>query len=282
MPPPPKTVLFDADGVVQQTPPGWEAELHATLGSPPEAERLLRDAVHRRAAGAGRRPRLHRGRPREVLGRWGLADRTDAVLAFWTRLELDQEVTALIRELRAGGAACWLATNQHELRRAYMSTSLGLRRAARRPAVLLRPRGGQARPGLLHRAVAQIGCDPGAALFIDDREPNVLGARTRRAAGRGLPPLLRRRRAARHPGGARPAVSAGQQDARLGWVRDGRAALGGWLAQVHRRGRAQSSTPSRRAERARWRVARSRRSRLTSIGSASSAAGLSIRVLSTW
>ena len=40
--------------------------------------------------------------------------------------------------------------------------------------------------------------------------------------------------------------------------------------------------PRRRAERARWRVARIRRSRLTSIGSRASAAGESIRVLSTW
>ena len=43
-----------------------------------------------------------------------------------------------------------------------------------------------------------------------------------------------------------------------------------------------SSMPRRRAERARWREARMRRSRFTSIGSASRAAGLSSSVLSTW
>ena len=42
------------------------------------------------------------------------------------------------------------------------------------------------------------------------------------------------------------------------------------------------SMPSRRAERVRCRVARSRRSRLTSIGSCSSASCRSIRALSTW
>ena len=31
MPAAPTTVLFDADGVVQQTPPGWEAELFRLL-----------------------------------------------------------------------------------------------------------------------------------------------------------------------------------------------------------------------------------------------------------
>ena len=45
---------------------------------------------------------------------------------------------------------------------------------------------------------------------------------------------------------------------------------------------AQTSMPRRRAERARCRLARSRRSRLTSIGSASRASGRSMSALSTW
>ncbi len=176
--PRPTTVLFDADGVVQQTPPGWEAELHATLGSPPEVERLLRGAASppscRRWPVSGTSPRS----PPRSSQRWGLADRTDAVLAFWTRLELDQEVTALIRELRAGGAACWLATNQHELRRAYMSTSLGYDELLDGQLYSCDLGVAKPDPAYFTRAVAQIGCDPGAALFIDDREPNVLGARS--------------------------------------------------------------------------------------------------------
>ena len=45
---------------------------------------------------------------------------------------------------------------------------------------------------------------------------------------------------------------------------------------------AQTSIPSRRADRCRCRLARSRRSRLTSIGSAAMAAGVSISALRTW
>ena len=44
----------------------------------------------------------------------------------------------------------------------------------------------------------------------------------------------------------------------------------------------QTSMPNLRAERCRWRLARRRRSRFTSIGSAASAAGVSINALSTW
>ena len=115
----------------------------------------------------------------EVLERWGLADRTDAVLAFWTRLELDQEVTALIRELRAAGAACWLATNQHELRRAYMSTSLGYDELLDGQLYSCDLGVAKPDPAYFTRAVAQIGCDPArGAVHRRAARTNVLGARS--------------------------------------------------------------------------------------------------------
>ena len=177
MPHPPKVVLFDADGVVQQTPPGWEAELHATLGSPPFAEDLLRELfVAELPALAGDSDFAEV--TREVLDRFGLAERTEAVLAFWTRLELDVEVTALIRELRAAGAACFLATNQHELRRAYMSTSLGYDELLDGQLYSCDLGVAKPDPAYFTAALERIGYSPGSALFIDDREPNVLGARS--------------------------------------------------------------------------------------------------------
>jgi len=177
MPHPPKVVLFDADGVVQQTPPGWEAELHATLGSPPFAEDLLRELfVAELPALAGDSDFAEV--TREVLDRFGLAERTEAVLAFWTRLELDVEVTALIRELRAAGAACFLATNQHELRRAYMSTSLGYDELLDGQLYSCDLGVAKPDPAYFTAALECIGYSPESALFIDDREPNVLGARS--------------------------------------------------------------------------------------------------------
>jgi putative hydrolase of the HAD superfamily len=177
MPPPPQVVLFDADGVVQQTPPGWEEELHGTLGSPPYIEELLRELF------TAELPALAGGRDfadvvREVLGRWDLADRTEDVLAYWTRLELDAGVTALIGELRAAGAACFLATNQHELRRAYMSTSLGYDDLLDGQLYSCDLGVAKPDPAYFTAALERIGYAAGSALFIDDREPNVLGART--------------------------------------------------------------------------------------------------------
>jgi putative hydrolase of the HAD superfamily len=174
---PPKVVLFDADGVVQQTPPGWEAELHATLGSPPFAEELLRElftAELPALAGDSDFAEV----TREVLGRWGLGDRTEDVLAFWTRLELDAGVVALIRELRAAGAACFLATTQHQLRRAYMSTSLGYDELLDGQLYSCDLGVAKPDPAYFTAALERIGYAAGSALFIDDREPNVLGART--------------------------------------------------------------------------------------------------------
>ena len=150
MPHPPKVVLFDADGVVQQTPPGWEAELHATLGSPPYAEELLRDlftAELPALAGDSDFAEV----TREVLARFGLADRAEDVLAFWTRLELDAGVTAA--DPRAAGRRHRLLPGDQPARAAprLHVHEPGVRRAAGRPAVLLRPPRGQAGPGLLHR-----------------------------------------------------------------------------------------------------------------------------------
>ena len=151
MPHPPKVVLFDADGVMQQTPPGWEAELHATLGSPPYAEELLRDAVHRGAAGPGRRPRLRRGRPARSsgAGAWPTGPRTcwpSGPGSSWM-----QGSPPLIRELQ--GRRHRLLPGDQPARAAprLHVHEPGVRRAAGRPAVLLRPRRGQAGPGLLHR-----------------------------------------------------------------------------------------------------------------------------------
>ena len=177
MPAAPTTVLFDADGVVQQTPPGWEAELHATLGSPPEVERLLVELFTAELpALAGERDFTEVAT--EVLERWGLADRTDAVLAFWTRLEARPRGHRAHPRAADRGAACWLATNQHELRRTYLSASLGYDELLDGQLYSCDLGVAKPDPAYFTRAVAQIGCDPGAALFIDDREPNVLGARS--------------------------------------------------------------------------------------------------------
>ena len=177
MPHPPKVVLFDADGVIQQTPPGWEAELHATLGSPPYAEELLRDLFTAELPALAGHSDFAEV-TREVLARFGLADRAEDVLAFWTRLELDAGVTAVIRELRAAGTACFLATNQHELRRAYMSTSLGYDELLDGQLYSCDLRVAKPDPAYFTAALERIGYSAGSALFIDDREPNVLGART--------------------------------------------------------------------------------------------------------
>jgi putative hydrolase of the HAD superfamily len=177
MPHAPEVVLFDADGVVQQTPPGWEAELNAVLGSAPQVEQLLLELF------TAELPALAGDRDfaevtREVLARWDLADRTEEVLAFWTRLELDEGVTELIRELRAGGAACYLATNQHHLRRAYMSTSLGYDELLDGQLYSCDLRVAKPDPAYFTAALERIGRPAGTALFIDDREANVLGARS--------------------------------------------------------------------------------------------------------
>ena len=101
-----------------------------------------------------------------------------------------------------------------------------------------------------------------------------------------------RRARRRWPSGRSGCGSATTATTRTTTPRAARRASGQSLARGGRRASwrrhpaaavsAQTSMPSRRAERCRCRLARKRRSRLTSIGSAARAAGVSISALSTW
>src|SRR5262249_57019733 len=59
-----------------------------------------------------------------VLARHDLSERLDEVLSSWREIEVDQDVAALIHELRAEGVRCYLATNQQNMRAAYMRKTL--------------------------------------------------------------------------------------------------------------------------------------------------------------
>ena len=193
----------------------------------------------------------------EVLERWGLADRTEDVLAFWTRLELD--AGGHRAHPRAAGRRRRLLPG-HQPARAAARLHVhepGVRRAAGRPAVLLRPRGGQARPGLLHRraradrlrpparrcssTTARPTCSAPAAPGCAPRSSTSPPAPTRCAtilAAHGL--LLRPRGAAVRPprvGPGRAGCARGvAQGHRWGRLRAGRRAggpsarAGGWPA----------------------------------------------------
>ena len=114
-------MLFDADGVIQGARAGWTEELIAWGGSRAD-EFLLAVAAADTSCltGADFGTAM-----REVLRQFEisapLADVIDR--QFW--IEVRQPMLAAVRAVRDLGLHCGLATNQQNLRGAYMRSSLG-------------------------------------------------------------------------------------------------------------------------------------------------------------
>ena len=119
---PVRAILWDADGVLQHPPSGWnwraelervggpgvsdivfEAELPSLRGEEP-----MRDAL----------ARLLFEHPHTPL-------EADDLIGLWEMTDVDPSAMALVDDLRRRGMACHLATNQQDHRRAWMRDVLG-------------------------------------------------------------------------------------------------------------------------------------------------------------
>ena len=120
-----RAVLWDADGVLQHLPAGWEASMRPVVGHlVDDVEGFLAEAF------AAERPALT-GDARWVevlpvlLEKWGIADSYDDALRVWLTIEPVAETRELVTALRASGVRCYLATNQDEHRGRHMHENLG-------------------------------------------------------------------------------------------------------------------------------------------------------------
>ena len=168
-------VLFDADGVLQDMPGGWEAGAEPYLG-----ERTLEFLY-----------RLYEEELPSLAGQGELLPLLAAALidfevtapleevyaAIWLRMEPVEQSFAIVRALRRNGYGVHLGTNQERNRAAHMREVLGYdalfdvscyswELGARKPD-----------PEFFAEAARRIGADPAAILFIDDGARNVAAAR---------------------------------------------------------------------------------------------------------
>jgi putative hydrolase of the HAD superfamily len=192
-------VLFDADGVLQQMPQDWQEPLAGLLQ--PDPLGTLRELFE------AERPTLTGGDFAEVvekvLRRRGIRSDPEEVLQSWRSVVVDQDMLARVAELRAAGIGCALASNQQNVRVAFMrtldayvdafdeqfySTELGLAKPD---------------PAYFRAIVDRLGTEPDEVLFLDDRDDNVAGARaaglvaevfTENAGAKELNRILRRYR----------------------------------------------------------------------------------------
>lgn len=170
-------VLWDADGVLQHLPAGWEASMRPAVGH------LLDDVDGFLAAAfAAERPCLT-GDARwvEVLPRlleeWGIPGAYDDAIQVWLTIEPVDASRALVEKVRASGVPCYLATNQDEHRGRFMQTELGYDRLVDGGFYSYDLRLAKPDPAYFRTVLDRLDLPPDSVLFLDDSATNVDSAR---------------------------------------------------------------------------------------------------------
>ncbi len=169
-----RAMLWDADGVLQHGPQGWDwrDELDAAVG-PGFAEAVFRAEL---PALRGEEPLLDC--LTRVLTEWphtGLS--VDDLVDLWERTGRDEEAFAVLREIRASGVACHLATNQQDHRRAWMRDALGYDAEFDRVYYSCEIGAMKPDPVFFEAILADLRLPADQVGFVDDVESNVEAAR---------------------------------------------------------------------------------------------------------
>lgn len=171
-----RSILLDADGVVQATRPGWRESLAALAGDPARVEEFLEEVF------AAERPCARgeadfRTELSLVLDRWQCDVPVDEVLSIWTMIDPHQPTLDVARRLRAQGLTLCLATNQQRHRARYMRDFLNYRDHF--DHLFISCELGVAKPeaAYFNEVVRRLGVTSETCLFIDDSAGNVASAR---------------------------------------------------------------------------------------------------------
>lgn len=174
---PVRAVLWDADGVLQHLPAGWEASMRPVVGHlVDDVEGFLAEAF------AAELPALI-GDARWVevlpvlLEKWGIADSYDDALRVWLTIEPVAETRELVTALRGAGVRCYLATNQDEHRGRHMHESLGYADLFDGTFYSYELRVAKPDPAYFRAVLDRLHLAAGEVLFIDDSAANVASAR---------------------------------------------------------------------------------------------------------
>ena len=166
----PLAVLWDADGVLQHSPPGWWDRL-VELGGADFPQAVL-DAEAGPLVGAG----TFRDAVAGVMADLRVAADVDDVLDLWRHLEVDADALGLVDTVRAAGTPCYLASNQQDLRVEIMRHGLGYGEHV--DGEFYSSELGVMKPSPRYFTVVleALGLRPHEVLFIDDNADNVAAA----------------------------------------------------------------------------------------------------------
>lgn len=156
-------VLWDADGVLQDTPANsWNLAVNvvaqfpgAMTGAPIDEERI-----------------------RTVAHELGLGDRVEDIVAVWSTFDLLSPTLEVVALVRAAGTPCYLATNQDAYRAACMRERTPYVEAL--DGAYYSCDIGVAKPSaaFFEHIVTDLGLAPNQVLFLDDQPKNVVGAQS--------------------------------------------------------------------------------------------------------
>ncbi len=173
-----RAVLLDADGVLQRQDVTLHSVLTDILALPPEdvEERYMEvwKAEGPALAGQG----SFHDTMSDLLAEWGRPGRVGVFIDASKTIRADQDIVGIVRGLRSRGVLCCLASNQMHYRARYMSGALGYSELFDREFYSCDM--GRKKPDTAYfqAILDELGLPPGDALFIDDQEANVAGARS--------------------------------------------------------------------------------------------------------
>jgi putative hydrolase of the HAD superfamily len=175
---PVRAVLWDADGVLQHLPAGWEASMRPVVGHlVDDVEGFLSEAF------AAERPALT-GDAHWVeilpglLEKWGIADSYDDALRVSLTIEPVVETREIVEALRRAGTRCYLATNQDEHRARHMHETLGYADLFDDCFYSYELGAAKPDPAYFTTILDRLDLPPGKVLFVDDNAANVESARS--------------------------------------------------------------------------------------------------------
>ncbi|MFC3078088.1 HAD family hydrolase [Phenylobacterium terrae] len=172
-----RTLLFDADGVLQHHGPFfdedwiWPAEQHREL--------FRRIWAHPKYEGCLEGRGDFTGVCKAVLAESGWsACEADQYLDRWMRrgLEPDAIMLGWVQDLRAAGLACHLATNQEDVKAEFLERELGYDEAFDRLFVSCRLGAAKPERRFFEAVAAALPVPPQEVAFFDDKPENVQAA----------------------------------------------------------------------------------------------------------
>ena len=167
-------ILFDADGVIQGVRDGWLAELTAAGGTSGEDFVVAVFEAELATVSGGDFEQAMT----DVLRRFEITRPLAEVIdpQYW--IVVDAAMLAAVRALRTSGLRCGLATNQQNLRGAYMRDSLGYAEAFDAQFYSWELGVAKPHPDYFRQILQRTGTPAQRVLFLDDSEANVAGARS--------------------------------------------------------------------------------------------------------